>query len=70
MRNTIVVGLKERKQKARNIILEADKQIKEAALEFPDRHMINYLQLEKTQQMVQEIHLPIPNSLASSNIEQ
>jgi hypothetical protein len=28
------------------------------------------LQLEKTQQMVQEIHLPIPNSLASSNIEQ
>ena len=36
MGNTIVVGLKERKQKARNIILEADKQINEAALEFPD----------------------------------
>jgi hypothetical protein len=36
MLNTIVVGLKERKQKARSIILEADKQIKEAALEFAD----------------------------------
>jgi len=36
MRNTIVVGLKEWKQKARNMILEADKQIKETALEFPD----------------------------------
>ena len=36
MRNTIVVGLKERKQKVRNIILVADKQIKEVALELPD----------------------------------
>jgi len=36
MRNTIIVGLKERKQKVRNIILETDKKIKEAALEFPD----------------------------------
>jgi hypothetical protein len=36
MRNTIVVGLKERKQKVRSIILEADKQIKQAALDFPD----------------------------------
>jgi len=36
MRQTIVVGLKERKQKAKNIILETDKRIKEAALEFPD----------------------------------
>jgi hypothetical protein len=36
MRNTIVVGLKERKQKVRGIILEADKQIKQAALDFPD----------------------------------
>jgi len=36
MRNTIVMGLKERKQKVRNIILVADKQIKEVALEFPD----------------------------------
>ena len=36
MRHTIVVGLKERKQEVRNIILETDKQIKEAALEFPD----------------------------------
>ena len=32
----IVVGIKERKQKSRNIILEADKQINKAALEFPD----------------------------------
>jgi hypothetical protein len=30
------MGLKERKQKVRNIILVADKQIKEVALEFPD----------------------------------
>ena len=33
-RNKIVMGLKERKQKVRNIILETDKQIKE--MEFPD----------------------------------
>jgi hypothetical protein len=32
MGNTIVVGLKERKQKARNIILEADKQINEEGI--------------------------------------
>lgn len=36
MRHTIVVGLKEGKQKARNIILETNKRIMEAALEFPD----------------------------------
>jgi hypothetical protein len=36
MRHTIVVGLKEQMQKARSIILETDKRIKEAALEFPD----------------------------------
>ena len=30
------MGLKERKQKVRSIILEADKQIRQAALDFPD----------------------------------
>jgi hypothetical protein len=34
--DTIIMGLKEGKQKVRDRILEADKQIKEAALDFPD----------------------------------
>ena len=46
MWDTIFVGQKERKQKARNIILEADKQIKEASFRQLYQETVSDLQTE------------------------